>query len=260
MTASSLKTSSIIDAFSLASRELIALVGGGGKSGLMQALAREMRSSGLKAVASTTTKVRPAEAEAIGDVVFCDHDSVLLERLPAGLAGLFIGGRGVEGGKIGGVEPGTVDSLFSNCRLDYLIVEADGAAGRPLKSPASHEPVIPSLTTLVVAVMGLEALGNPVCGKSVFRMDRLEAVTGLKEGEIITPESVVRLFSSPSGLFKDCPAGARKVVLLNKADLMADSAAAVRLADMVLCECPGEVDRVVVGSLAWMKFEVFVHM
>jgi probable selenium-dependent hydroxylase accessory protein YqeC len=182
---------------------------------------------------------------------------VFFEELLGGSPGLFIGSEGVEDGKIGGIEPEKADALFSKYPLDFLIVEADGAAGKPLKAPAAHEPVIPPSTTLVVAVMGLEALGRPVSGELVFRIERFEAVTGLKPGELITAESILPLFFLESGLFKSSPSGARKAVFLNKADLMDDAEAVVSLATMILAGSAGRLERVVAGSTALKRFEVF---
>jgi probable selenium-dependent hydroxylase accessory protein YqeC len=251
------KTCSIIEALSLSSRELITLVGGGGKSTLMTALAGEARNAGRKAVATTTNKVRTNEAEGIGTVVYWGRDDVSFEKALGRSPVLFIGREGVESGKIGGIQPEAADMLFAGYPLDFLIVEADGAAGRPLKAPAAHEPVIPSSTTLVVAVIGLEALGKPVSGELVFRLERFEAVTGLKPGEIITAESILPLFFSSSGLFKSCPAGTRKAVLLNKADLLDDAESVGSLAAMILAGSSGRVQRVVTGSVADKRFEVF---
>ncbi|MFO8088228.1 MAG: selenium cofactor biosynthesis protein YqeC [Desulfatiglandaceae bacterium] len=258
MIISSNKTCSIIEALSLSPRELITLVGGGGKSTLMSALAEEARNAGLKAVATTTTKVRGVEAQGIGKVVYWSCDNVSLEKLLGRCPGLFIGSEGVEDGKIGGIKPETADTLFLKYPLDFLIVEADGAAGRPLKAPAAHEPVIPSSTTLVVAVIGLEALGRPVSEELVFRTERFEAVTGLKPGEIITAESILPLFFLESGLFKSSPSGARKAVFLNKADLMNDAEAMVSLAKMILGGSSCQLERVVAGSIAGKSFEVFL--
>jgi len=257
MMVSSRKTSSIIGALCLSSRELIALVGGGGKSSLMRVFVEEAGITGRKAIATTTTKVRSAEAEGIGSVVYWDDEDVSFQKVFGQGPGLFIGREGVEGGKIGGIHPEAADRLFSKVPMDFLIVEADGAAGRPLKAPAAHEPVIPSSTTVVVAVIGLEALGKPVSGDLVSRMERFEAVTGLKPGEIISRESILPLFFLETGLFKNCPAGARRVVVLNKIDLMDDAGAVGSLATMILARSFGQVERVVAGSIAGKRFEVF---
>ena len=47
----------LIDALSLNNREIIALVGGGGKTTLMFALARELSSQGHRVITTTTTKI-----------------------------------------------------------------------------------------------------------------------------------------------------------------------------------------------------------
>jgi hypothetical protein len=57
-------------------------------------------------------------------------------------------------------------------------------------------------------------------------------------------------------LFKGCPFGARRVVLLNKADLLVDAAAALSLGRMILFGAAGRVERVLLGSLVKKEFVV----
>src|SRR5208337_1665177 len=77
-----------------------------------------------------------------------------------------------EHDKIRGFAPEMIARLWQSGIADWIIVEADGAAGRPLKAPASHEPVIPSVTRHVVAVAGLRAIGLPLDESHVFRTGR----------------------------------------------------------------------------------------
>src|SRR5262249_57619382 len=60
------------------------------------------------------------------------------------------------------------------CILD----EADGSRTRPFKAPADHEPVIPEETTLVIAVVGADVLGQPLDGEHVHRPARVSALRG----------------------------------------------------------------------------------
>lgn len=249
---------SVFEALGLSGRELVALVGGGGKTRLMRSLFLEVRKAGLRGAATTTTRVAAREAEAIGKIHLRAHFGTGVEGVGSGtIDGLFIAGAETGSGKIEGISPEAADLLFSAYPVDCLIVEADGAAGRPLKAPAEHEPVIPSSATTVVAVMGLEAVGRPLTGESAFRVDGIRSVTGLQPGDMITPEAVVPLFLSGSGLFKGCPDGARRVVFLNKADISDDPARAVRLADGILSGAGSRVERVVAGSVARGNFVVF---
>jgi len=50
-----------------------------------------------------------------------------------------------------------------------VLVEADGAAGRPLKAWAAWEPVIPGQTCLLVVMAGASGLGRPLTPAWVHR-------------------------------------------------------------------------------------------
>ena len=41
-------------------------------------------------------------------------------------------------------------------------MEGDGAKGKSFKAPREYEPVIPIETTLVIPVLGVDALGQPL--------------------------------------------------------------------------------------------------
>ncbi len=45
---------------------------------------------------------------------------------------------------------------------DYILVEADGSKGLPIKVPASHEPVLPHDVGQVVILCGLSCLGKSI--------------------------------------------------------------------------------------------------
>jgi probable selenium-dependent hydroxylase accessory protein YqeC len=242
----------LTSALGLGPREHAALVGGGGKTTLMCALADELRSKGHEFIISTTTKVWKREAlnwpNVLCDPSACDWREELKSALKKN-GQAFVGSRILESGKIEGINPDLADSLYRETGIDYLILEADGAAGRPLKAPAQHEPVIPSSATVIVAIMGLEAVGKPLEEEVVFRPEQFMKITGLDRGEMITPNALARLFQSPEGLFKGAPASARRIAFLNKLDLVADDQEGRALADLLLKGPRPSVDSVVVGSI-----------
>jgi probable selenium-dependent hydroxylase accessory protein YqeC len=242
----------LTSALGLGPREHVALVGGGGKTTLMFALADEFRSKGHRFLTSTTTKVWNREALNWPNILLDPYDYDSQEELKAVLkknGHAFVGSRVLESGKMEGISPGLADSLYRETGIDYLILEADGAAGRPLKAPAQHEPVIPSSATVVVAIMGLEAVGKPLEEEFVFRPEQFIKITGLNRGEMITPNALARIFQSPEGLFKGAPASARRIAFLNKLDLVADDQEGRALADLLVKGPRPSVDSVVVGSI-----------
>lgn len=238
-------------ALNLGSREHLALVGGGGKTTLLRALARELAQKGARVVATTTTKVRRNEAFDMGRLILTDRDGwrESLERALETEGIAFLGCRLLPTGKVEGVRPELPDLLFSRKEADVVLVEADGAAGRPLKAPKPSEPVIPSTVTGVVAVAGLEALDRPLAEDHVFRMERFRAVTGLAPGSPISASAVARLFSSPAGLFQHTPEGVRRTAFFNKLDRVEDARTAHELAQRILDEHPDGPLSVILGSL-----------
>ena len=189
-------------ALDLGAREHVATVGAGGKTSLMFALAKDLCSKGGRVVTGTTTKIWYREALRFPCVIFSRSDSAWHKRVSEELkrCGRVFVGRGVlESGKLEGITPGLADVLYQDPDVDYVIIEADGAAGLPVKVPAPHEPVIPPSTTVVVAMMSLEVMGKNLAPDFVFRLRRFKDVTGLERGQPLTPIGLARIFHSPQG-------------------------------------------------------------
>lgn len=246
------RANGLIAALGLGLREHVAIVGGGGKTSLCFALANELMVAGKMVITTTTTKVWRTEADRAPCVIFCPSGSPGFNRLKEGLrekGHVFVAQRLLDSGKVEGIGPETADVFFQNHDIDHVIVEADGAAGKPLKAPAPHEPVIPSSTTLVIAMMGLEAMGMPLDPGLVFRLGLFRELAGIDEGDTVTPTALARIFQSPGGLFKGTPQHARRVVFLNKSDRLHSDQDADDLARRLLRPSKRPIERVVIGSL-----------
>jgi probable selenium-dependent hydroxylase accessory protein YqeC len=147
------------------------VVGAGGKTTLVYALAAEARSNGWRVLVTTTTHMGTL-AEATTGPVLVEAEAAIEADLARALATegrVTVLGRRVRPDKIEGLAPERVDALAATA--DVVLVEADGARGRSLKVPAAHEPVIPSSTTLVIVVAALDALGAPLDAATVHRLD-----------------------------------------------------------------------------------------
>ena len=248
----------LVTALGLGSGEHVALVGGGGKTTLLFTLADALGKAGGKVVTSTTTKVRLPENRPDLESVFLSSDPDWERTLRTGLVNrghVFFGNEILPSGKVTGITRSLADTLWRKPWINHLILEADGAAGLPVKAPASHEPVIPSSVTMVIAVVGLDALGAPFDEEHVFRMDRFEKITGLRPGEVIAPGILAKVFDGPEGLFKCTPPLARRVVFLNKLDLVGDAGDVRLLKEYILDSPSAGVDLVIAGSLRLAKLE-----
>ncbi len=220
---------------------LIAVVGGGGKSSLLFALAECLPG---RVVLSTTTRIFAAQLSRAA-AVCSTADEGWQQRLESFDANLLVVGR-VEGERANGVPPDLPAEWLALPRVDWVVVEADGSRMLPVKAPADHEPVVPERTSLLVCVVGIDALAEPI-ERVAHRPERVAEITGLGLSQHLTPEALGKLLTSPRGGLKGAPDGARVAVLINKVESSAQRAAAQRVADCVLREA--RIERVVIGAL-----------
>lgn len=184
----------------------VTFVGSGGKSSWIEYLARREALSGRKTVITTTTKI------------WAHHPYVLLADIPSrqehsSIHNPLRTGSSVDNGKLTSIP--FVDLLKLGKHFDLLLIEADGAKGKPLKCPSSYEPVIPPFSEIVFVVAGLDSLYGTVRNK-VFRWELFRDTMNVKEDEAISPQ-IFKKFFSREVLLK----GIGKVpftVILNKYD------------------------------------------
>ena len=228
----------LADALGLTSDEVVALVGGGGKSTAMFRLAQEMVARGGAVLSTTTTHIFAAQIALAPAHVSAAE--VTQERVAAALAThrhvLVIGATNPATSRAAGP---SLD-LFRRLRAWFpavcLLNEADGSRMRPFKAPAEHEPVIPAETTLVVPVVGADVLGQPLDADHVHRPELVSALSGVPIGAPVTPEVVARVLTHREGGLKGVPEGARVVVLINKVDSLHDLGPVRETASRLLAE------------------------
>ena len=202
-------------------RGVLSLVGAGGKTSLLFHLAQQLARSGKRVLTTTTTRIFvPTADQSRTVIIHADPGAVLLQasRCLQATHHITTAACTLDNGKLQGFEPEMI-RIFQESRLfDWILIEADGAAQRPLKAPAGHEPVIPPVTTVLVAIAGLEVIGQPLSEGLVFRSTLAGPLMGLTTGEVITESALTRLFAHPFGPFKGAPPLARRFIFLNKAD------------------------------------------
>ena len=226
----------LIEALNIAEGEVVALVGGGGKTSAMFRLAREVVAKGSNAITTTTTRIFAAQIAL--SPAHVPAAEATRDRVAAALAihrhVLVIGDTNPQDGKADGVSLDLFASLRAWFPRACLLNEADGSRMRPFKAPAAHEPVIPAETTLVVPVVGADVFGQTLDAEHVHRPELVSALSGAPLGTPITPELVARVLAHPDGGRKGVPAGARIVVLINKVESLPDRKPADETAERLL--------------------------
>jgi molybdenum cofactor cytidylyltransferase len=241
-------------------KPVIALVGAGGKSSLLFRLGEELAAAGRPTLLTATTRLWASQVDRAPFSLISASEPALALELPTSLRGygqvLALAGPAGEPGKLAGLSPEAICRLAALDEVGAVVVEADGSRERPLKAPASHEPVVPACATHVVAVAGLAALGQPLDAAVVHRPEIAAALMGLRLGDTLTSEAVAVLLTHPHGGLAGRPANAVPLLYLNLAlddasdDVEAQRrlAAARRIADIVLARAAPTFTAVLIGS------------
>lgn len=151
-----------------------AVIGGGGKTTLLRTLGEELSREG-RVLLCTTTKIRPFPG------IPTAHTAKELETL--GHLRLLCAGTPLEGGKL--TAPGLPMAELAG-GFDYVLVEADGSRGLPMKAHAPHEPVIPAQAQEIILVLGASGFGQPISA-AAHRPERCAALAGTDVSAPITP-------------------------------------------------------------------------
>ena len=204
-------------------RGVTAIIGGGGKTTLMEVLAEELSQKGSVILTTTTHIRRPAQYETLTDA-----DEALVSAALSHSRVVCVG-EAAEEGKL----RAPWLSIETLARLaDFVLVEADGAKGLPLKAHAAHEPVIPPCAQRVVTVVGIDGIGKPI-GAACHRSARYAQLALADEEALVTPEIAARVLNAESGFDR---------VYINKVESAATYEAAQAMAKELSCP-------VIAGSL-----------
>ena len=152
-------------------RGVTAFIGSGGKTTLIDRLARELTGT---VIVCTSTHIYPAKNLPF----FAEIHGKITENCCVGTP--------TDHGKLTAPRQ-SFEELAA--LADYVLVEADGSRGLPLKAHLPHEPVIPACANQVIQVVGLSGLGKPI-KEAVHRPERFAELCGCTVEDLATPERV----------------------------------------------------------------------
>ena len=165
-----------------------AVIGSGGKTTLLSALARELPG---KVILCTTSFFYPFQ-----DTAFLSISDITEEKEELMLRGLLAENRVVCNGEMAGNgKLGRPLLSFERLSLmaDYVLVECDVSRGCPLKAHADKEPDLPDTVDDTVCVIGAGGFMQPV-EKAVHHPDIFRLLTGCAEDAVARPELVAKAF------------------------------------------------------------------
>ena len=168
-------------------KEIITVIGAGGKSTCIRYLAEKYASMGKRVLVPTTTHMR---RPLTGACLRGTAEEILqtLEGTGYAVAGIPLKEGSVD--KIKGLPPEILSRVIA--KADVTLIEGDGSRGLPVKVPAPHEPVIVPQTTKILLLAGLSCLGSEL-GEICHRRELAARILNCSQEHRITPEDLAVL-------------------------------------------------------------------
>lgn len=188
----------------------ICLVGGGGKTTIMYELAAMWAACRRRVLVLTSTHIlRPVDGSFAADAVAV-HTLWQQRRYAV------IGTPELATGKLTAPPQFLYEAMKP--QADVILCEADGSRHHPCKAPAAHEPVLLPESDIVLAVAGMDALGNSL--QQVCQRPQLAAgLLGCGAEKILDAQMLAALLLSEQGARKNVGVRAYYIIL-NKCDLL----------------------------------------
>lgn len=194
---------------------VIACVGAGGKTSLIQSLAAEAVRKERPVLVTATTKMfygQVAGYRLLLLPVNIEAGAIAKNLQPGETVAWFAGQEGI---KVLGVSPCGIDKVAAKVPDACILVEADGARHCLIKAPAGHEPVIPDSTVMTIGILNLNSLGQPLTDDNVHRLELVTKIIGKQAGAIIEWQDLAKLAIHRQGIFQN--ARRTKVLMLSGA-------------------------------------------
>ena len=207
------------DAFRPTGR-FISVIGSGGKTTFLRYLADRLPGT---VILTTSTHIWPFPDIPLVNAADADREQVL-HQLRSALARSRIVclGKSETSGKL--ADPSAVIPFeFLLPEAGHVLVEADGAAGRPLKAHRPWEPVIPSCSDLTVCLVGASGIGKPV-SEACHCPELFADLAGISVNDPAHIENIAAVLNREN--LADC-------YLLNQIDTLSDPQTARCLCDLI---------------------------
>ena len=202
------------------SGKLISVIGSGGKTTFLRYLSARLPGT---VILTTSTHIWPFPDVPLIDTASADREQILSAvRSALARSRVVCLGKSEPSGKL--ADPSAVIPFEDLLReADHVIVEADGAAGRPLKAHRPWEPVIPACTDLTVCLAGASGIGKPV-SEACHCPELFAALAGITPDTPVLPEHIAAVLNRES--LADC-------YLVNQADTLPDPETVRRLCSLI---------------------------
>lgn len=235
------KSTTLKEALPLHKHDIISVVGSGGKTTLLFAIAESFRSTQPVLITTTTKMSIP---EAVRFDYFFEGALSLPQDAPNISPGIYFWCTKTDRkcNKVIGIPSDAIrpwESVF-----DLILIEADGSRQLPIKAWKEWEPVIPEETTVTIAVFPVTCFYEIVREENTYHFEGF--LPYLKDENRFTPKVFLRLLTDPNGMWKG--AQGTKILYLSQADTTEQKEMAMLFLEEVAQLQPNLPYKIVMGS------------
>lgn len=247
----------LIDAFDIKNKDIITIVGAGGKTSLMFSASSLLRKN-YKVLVTTTTNIYVPSEKFYDKMIMLSEikDENYKKLIEKSNNGVYVIGNKIANNtvanklKIKGLSFGVLDKIIPY--FDIVIIESDGSKEKPLKGWKDSEPVVYDKTTKTIGVVDIKTIGLNINEDNIHRLDEFLEIINDEESQKVKIKHLKNLILNKSGLFKFSEG--EKILLINKVEGIRDKRNSVLLTNKIKDENSSYINKFVYGSILQNEF------
>lgn len=247
----------LIDAFNIKIKDIITIVGAGGKTSLMFSASSLLRKD-YKVLVTTTTHIYvPHENDYDEMIMLSDlKENKLKSIIENKNSGVYVIGSHIVNNssedkpKIKGLSFEMLDKITPY--FDIIIIEGDGSKKKPLKGWKDSEPVVYNKTTKIIGVLDISSLGLSINEENIHRIDEFLSIINDDKSKTVQIEHLKNIVLNKKGLFK--LSKGEKILFINKCENIDNNRNATLLIDKIKSEDSSYIDKFIYGSIIKNEF------
>lgn len=281
----------LIDTFDIKNKDIITIVGAGGKTSLMFSASSLFRKD-YKVLVTTTTHIYVPNKNLYDEMIMlsdikddkvsrenqeynrenCNNENHNNEKysdlIKNNKKGVYVIGNyivnnsnsntsncNIDGSKVNPlkIKGLTFDQLDKiTPYFDIVIIEGDGSKEKPLKGWRDLEPVVYNKTTKTIGVVDISSVGLCINEENIHRLDKFLEIINEDSPKTVNLTHTKNMILNKNGLFKIYKG--EKILFINKVENINDEIHALNLIENIKNENPSYIDKFIYGSVFKNKF------
>lgn len=237
----------LIDTFKINNKDIITIIGAGGKTSLMFSASSLLRND-YKVLVTTTTHIYVPDNNLYDKIIMLTHFenenyNNILQNNKNGV--YVIGSHIVNNSKIKGLTFDMLDKITPY--FDVVIIEGDGSKEKSLKGWNDNEPVIYPKTTKTIGIVDISSIGIDINEENIHRVDKFLEIINDYSNNKVNIEHLEKLILNKNGLFKFYKG--EKILFINKVEDINKRKNALNIIKDIKNENQSYIDKFVYGSI-----------